>query len=433
MFLLFFCAAVGLAVYPTPTGALEPAIATAMVIGLIQQIRQLIGWQPSANELSNAIVFARRFAITWRVLVATVISTWMIIGMLVSQGMLQYPTREDLWFYVQYQAVLPLCLVVVMCSSLARWQSASPLRTKRGWRAAGLWVFGILVGVILLIDGTIVQFLVHKAVAGIEAAQVYRRPGVYPNLGIEQYRPVWLASAAAVSMLAAGAVLVWSSNSRNDWRKLATTYFLFPSLLVPPALFCYWYYTTEFYRLSPEIAGAGLAANWTDWLIAAILAAALVAVCAYQLSSTRQLTAEITADLSQNIERTAFHESFFCLCIIGIHAIYTVVLHIASGVSAQLNFRGWWPPAWRDLTMLCNPMSLMALALLIVTVQLCWVRWRRRSQTVAWKLDGLSRLACLRNCAALTLLLIVAVPTLNAFTFLLWLGPWNLPNLFFGF
>ena len=362
-FLLFFCAAVGLAIDPTPTGALEPAIATAMVIGLIQQVRQLYRLAPVQRmNFSNELVFARQFAITWRVLVAAVISAWMIIGMLVSQGMMQLPDHDELWFDLQYQAVLPLCLVVVMCSSLARWQSASPFRTKRGWRAAGLWAFGILVGVILLIDGTLTQFLVHKAVARIEAAQVYRRPGIYPNLGNEQYRPVWLASAAVVSMLTAAAVLVWSSNRRNDWRKLATVYFLFPSLLVPPALFCHWYYTAEFHRLSPEIAGAGLAANWMDWLIGAILGLALVVTCAYQLSITRQLKAEISADLSQDIERTAFHESFFCLAIIGIHAIYTVVLHIASGVSAHLNFRGW-PPAWSYLTMLCNPMSLLALAL----------------------------------------------------------------------
>jgi hypothetical protein len=430
LFLLFFCAAVGLAIDPTPTGALEPAITTAIVIGLIQQVRQLSGWRPSANERSNAIESARQYAITWRVFIAAVISMWMIFGMLVRQGMFQLPDHDELWFYLPYQAVLPLCLVVVMCSSLARWQSASPFRTKRGWRAAGLWAFGVLIGIILLIDGTIAQYLVHKAVAGIEAAQVYRRPGVYPNLGVEQYRPIWLASAAVVSFLTAAAVLVWSSNRRNDWRMLAMTYFLFPSLLIPPSLFSYWYYTAEFHRLSPEMAGAGLAANWIDWLMGAILAVGLVATCAYQLSSTRQQKAEIAADLSQNVERTAFHESFFCLALIGIHAIYTVGLHIASGVSAYLNFRGRWPPLWNYLTMLCNPLSLLSLALLIVTAQLCWLRWRRRSETVAWKIDGLSRLAFLRNSAALTLLLIVGVPTLHAFTFILWLGPWNLLPLF---
>jgi hypothetical protein len=425
LFLLFFCAAVGLAVYPTPMGALEPAIAMAMVIGLIQQVRQLYGWHLSENEHSNAIMFARRFAITWRVLVAAVISIWLIIGMLGSQGMLQFPDREDVGPYLQDQAVLPLCVIVVMCSSVARWQSASPLRTKRGWRSTGLWAFGILVGGVVIIDATMILFLVHKAVAGIEAAQIYRRPGVYPNLGDEHYRLIWLAFAAVVSMLTAGAVLVWSSRRQNDWRKLATAYFLFPSLLVPPALFCYWYYSTEFYRLSPDFTGVGLAANWMDWLIGAILGAALVATFAYQLSKAGQVKTEVTADLSQDIERTAFHESFFCLSIIGIHAIYTIVIYIASIVSL-----GRRPPVWSYLTMLCSPMSLLALALLIVTLQFCWVRWRRRSQSVAWKIDGLSRPAFLQYCAALTLLLIVGVPTLNAFSFILWLGPWNLLKLF---
>jgi hypothetical protein len=211
---------------------------------------------------------------------------------------------------------------------------------------------------------------------------------------------------------------------------LATAYVLFLSLLVPPALFCYWYYTVEFHRLSPEIAGAGLAANWEDWLISSILAFAFVATCAYQLSVARQRQAEIAADLSQDIERTAFHESFVCLCLFGTHAFYTVAYQVASVISASM-FSGP-PPGWRDLVALCNPMTLLAIALLLVTVQLSWVRWRQRSHAVAWKLNGLPRGAYLRKGVALTLLLVVGVPTLNAFTFLIWLGPWNLPWLLFG-
>jgi hypothetical protein len=80
--------------------------------------------------------------------------------------------------------------------------------------------------------------------------------------------------------------------------------------------------------------------------------------------------------------------------------------------------------------MLCNPISLLALALLIVTLQLCRVRWTRRSQSVAWKLDGLPRRQFLQYCAALALLLIVGIPTLYAFTFIVWLGPWNLLSLY---
>jgi hypothetical protein len=217
LFLLFFCAAVGLTIHPSPAAALEPAIATAIVIGLIQQVRQLFSWYPSADERSSAIAFAQRFAITWRLFIIAVIATCVVIDMLVSKGIVPFPPdHDDQWFYLQYAAILPLCIVVTVCNSLARWRSSLPIRAGRRWRPAGLWAFGIFVGIVLLIDGTGVQFLVHKGVAGIEAAQKYRRPGIYPNLADEQYRSIWLASAAVVSLITAGAMLVWSSKERND-------------------------------------------------------------------------------------------------------------------------------------------------------------------------------------------------------------------------
>jgi hypothetical protein len=67
---------------------------------------------------------------------------------------------------------------------------------------------------------------------------------------------------------------------------------------------------------------------------------------------------------------------------------------------------------------------------MLASFQLIWLRWQFRSRAVPWKMTGLSRPAFLRNLAALILLLIVAVPNLNAFAFILWLGPWNLMRLF---
>jgi hypothetical protein len=210
---------------------------------------------------------------------------------------------------------------------------------------------------------------------------------------------------------------------------LVAKYVLFALLLVPPLLLARWYYTAEFHRLSPEIAGAGLAAIWVDWLIGTVFALTLVTIGAYQLSRASGHTVEITAELSHDLERTAFHESSVCLLIIGINAVLTVGLYIASLASAHSLF-GRSPPVWAYATMLSNPTSLLALALMLASLQLVWVRWRFRSRPVSWKIAGLSRSAFLRNWAALTILLVVAVPTLNAFAFILWLGPWNLLRLF---
>jgi hypothetical protein len=239
-----------------------------------------------------------------------------------------------------------------------------------------------------------------------------------------------LASAAVVSILAAGAIFIWSSKRGNSRATLLAKYSMFALLVIPPVCFARWYYTAEFHRLSPEIADVGLAAIWTDWLIGALLVLTLATIGAYHIGRMGNKAAEITADISHNLERTAFHESFLCLAIIGIKGIAMVGLYIASAISAYSMF-GRSPPVWSYATlMLSNPPSLLALALMIATFQIIWARWRSRTGKVAWKLRGLSRSAFLRNAAALTILLIVAIPTLNAFAFILWLGPWNLLRLF---
>jgi hypothetical protein len=338
IFLLFFCAAVGLATHTNPRSALEPAIATAIAIGLVQQVRHLIVWRSSASEVFDEIVFARWFAIGWRLVLVALIVTCLVVGVLVSRAMLRLPEREQLWFHLEYLALLPVCIIIVLCNSIARWQSASPIPAKRRSRVAMLWAIGLVIGTVTLVDATATQFFVHRGLSNIEAASppAFRRPDVYPDLAAEQYRPVWLASAAVTCLLVATAVLLWSSSRCAARWMIAARCVLFVALLVPPVVFASWYYSTEFHRLSPEIAGAGQAAIWTDWLIGAILVLTMATIGAYLLSRSNN-TVEITADLSDNLERTAFHESFYCLAIIGLNAVCSVVAYIRYHLSIKSN------------------------------------------------------------------------------------------------
>jgi hypothetical protein len=127
IFLLFFCAAVGLATHTNPRSALEPAVATAIAIGLFQQVRQLITWRPSAGEDSDEIRFARWYAVGWRLVLLGLIAACLVVGMLLSRAMLRLPEHEPLWFHQEYLALLPVCIIIVLCNSITRWQSAAPL------------------------------------------------------------------------------------------------------------------------------------------------------------------------------------------------------------------------------------------------------------------------------------------------------------------
>jgi hypothetical protein len=79
-----------------------------------------------------------------------------------------------------------------------------------------------------------------------------------------------------------------------------------------------------------------------------------------------------------------------------------------------------------------RPMLLLAIATLIVTIQLCWLRWKTRSQAVPWVLRPLSPQLFGEGWIMLALVVIAGIPTVRAFAFLLWLGPYNFPNFFLG-
>jgi hypothetical protein len=180
LFLLFVCAAVGLATYREPLGAFEPAIATAMVIGLLQQSRQLWHWEGAMGE--NDLAFARRFGLVWRIGGAAVISSCLLLEMLINNEVLQLSDEQRVRLTVD--ALLPitsLSLTAVLCNSVARWRSATAPNAS-------------IIALLVLIQGSLFLVLVHESLAGVEASVParFQRPGVYPDLGEEWYGLFWV-------------------------------------------------------------------------------------------------------------------------------------------------------------------------------------------------------------------------------------------------
>lgn len=425
----FFCAAVGLAISPYPTGALQPAIATAMVIGLLQQLRVLWSSPVDEMEISNQLTLARRFAIVWRAFIAAVMAGCLILQLLTFRKMLALPEHLDVSLSEDlHEYVLSFCVVLVLCNSVARWQSTTAMETSSRRRIVWYWAIGILIGFVVVSDTSFIVYLVHNAAAGMEAdiPQRFQRPGVYPDLRDEHYLTFWMASAALIALLAAAAVLRQSSRRGRGVGRFVVVSAIFVVLLGAAISFCYWYYTTEYRRLSPDLAGVGLASIWTDWAWGSLIAVILVTAGAYRLSRMDEVKLRVTDDLSHDLDRTALHESFPCLVLIIVNGIVELVFYFTYLGAVPAPALGIWFDAWLFATALCEPtMLLSAVAPAIAAIQLSRLRWRQRGQTVAWELPGLSLAAFLFNWVALALLLIVTMPTLYAFSFVFWLGPFN--------
>jgi hypothetical protein len=428
IFLLFVCAAVGLATSRDPLGALEPAIATAMVIGLLQQARQL-SLTPNGGQPSD-LKFARQFALVWRVCLAAIIAACVVISLFYSNGMLRMDNdqKSALLFKVLFP-ITSISLTAVLCNSLTRWRPSAWDRTERPRKRLIFWLLAAILGLLVVVQGGLLAFLVHEAVAGIEAAipARFQRPGVYPNLREEGFRPFWMAATAVATLGLASIILIGAirpSNSKWSW---ITAIAIAGLLLMIPVVFCRWYYFSEFHRLSPELAGAGLEADWVQWLVGGTLAVALVTAIAYQLARSNHVEV-ISADLSHQIDSAALHESVPLLFIIAIHAVYVVALQIMQVASLA----SWFVPrnVMFFLSFLWYPTSLLVLAQAIAGLQLCWIRFEHRNQVTRWVLPGLSHRQFVRQLVLLSLLLAVAIPTFSAFGFIAWLGPWNLRRLY---
>jgi hypothetical protein len=431
--MMFVCAAVGLTVSPDPIGALQPTIAAAMIIGLFQQARQLRSARSIDSDSLDGFTLAQTLAITWRVALAAALACCLTLGFAFDHGMLAHPKRDDVWLWDDALGyVFSVSIVLVLFSSHARWQSA-PTSASRSWRA-WRWGVALLVAVIIVANTASTVFLVHRATANIEAAipPRFQRPDVYPHLADEWYHTFWLASAACLALLTATVLLVRSSHQQLRGLRLVRPYLLAAGFLATAGGYCIWYYTTEHVRLSPELATAGLAAEWWDWAIGALFAVVLVTAVAYRLSTTSDAKVRITDDLSRDLDRHSFHELMPWLMLFVISAVAMLIMSLLGlfGTVHELSIQnislGLAVESWLLLTTICDPMILLTvIAPTILSIQIIRLRYLRRQQPTAWEISPVLLSEFTRNWVASALLLLVAVPTLNAFAFVFWLGPFN--------
>jgi hypothetical protein len=427
VFLLIFCVAVGLAIHPNPLDALTPTIASAMCLGLIQQARQLFRAKRTNVDTDSHWSFAFKFAILWRLALASVIAACLVSQMSISHHLWQEPTSGDLIVYQSsIWTVVQICMIVVLSDSVRRWSPHTPPAASNRWRVVFWWILSLAVVAAALPDLGLVAGLVHLATEGIEAGQPVRfsRTGTYPNHQTEGFRSFWITSAALIIGFLAIIFFVLANAVQTRRRRLWSLV-AFTISITAAGGFCVWYYAREFHRISPDLASVGPAGGWFDWFKAATIVVILISAVAYRFSCVPNARIVLSPNLNDRASEVALHEAGPTLVLLTalIACDIYVIVKAFVDFTPSPGMSNFWEflalvITWRDIY--------LQSAIDLLILQLCWIHWRRRNETIAWQLAPVDGQRYFLNWAGIALLVLVSIPLFAAYSFVYWLGPWYL-------
>jgi hypothetical protein len=444
IFLVLLCASVGLTCASAPPsresvrlhaflGTSAPSldlhsgllafVAAAMIVGLAQQLRTILTRQLALANDSPDIRFARLFAIVWRVVIAAVISICLVAKVLILRQVVSLPDNDTFQRNAFPDALLEVAMIFVLSDSIRR-RRPSPIRKSRKYDVAACLV-GIVLALVVLPDAGFIAYLVHLATQNIEHGQPlkFQRLGTFPDQYTAHFHLFWTSLAAAIALALAALMLVFSNRQNIKQAMRGVVTFIYLAILISCGAFCWRFYYAVFPKLSPDFASVGFGSNSVDFCCAAFFAAVLSGVFAYRLSTTDELAAiENTPKLAE-VGGAVFHESWLCLIVLlGAMAAYVVGIirnEKMSFLSAEsiLVFVG---------DVMRYTFNYIPVAILILTLQLIYVRWRQYREPMPWSLPGLAASRFFWNFIALFILLAVAIPTMAIYCFVFWLGPWYL-------
>jgi hypothetical protein len=450
VFVIFLCAAAGLAIGTSPKReandplltilgwhdaqlnwhyALLSAASIAMLIGLLHQVAYLWNWKRTGVFEYEAEIFAVRYAIAWRLAIAILIITCLATAMLLARRFTELPDSEAFFTYEPFPyAIWAMCLIAVLSSSLDRWRRRNGNRSDPLLRNAALWIVGSVMAILILLDVTFVHFLVHIAINGIEQAQSarYQIVGLFPDHRAEGFRTFWISAVAVAILLWGAGSIVLVNKSRLERRRRFViglcAYLL--SLMILTA-YCIWYFGFELYRISPYLAGAGICSNRLERSTGVVLAVILITIGAHRLSKATNSHLVCDSNLPKATDIRWIHENPICLLILTGSVVIYVYTVTWTFLSIPNPFRSS-VVAEVIVGILRESGGLLMAAICILSLQLGWLCWRRQNERVEWRIAAVDRRQFFWNWIALALLAAIGIPTTCAFLFMFWLGPWYL-------
>jgi hypothetical protein len=298
---------------------------------------------------------------------------------------------------------------------------------EKPWTLVAVWLAGAVIAALILPDLGLVHFLVHIATAGIEFAQParYQFADGFPDHRAEGYRSFWISMAAAgvvaLAILNLIALLRVGKSRRNTATMISAGTFCLLLLLVTG--YCVWYYGFELWRLSPFLAQIGVGSNALEWCAGIVIAAILITAGAHRAAVMKNFHTVVVGGINDQVEGPSIYESVSCLLVV----VAAVAVYIFQAINTYVSFsRILSAPQVAEAVvgLLRDPSAILMLALLTLSLQLCWVRWRRRTERVDWTIAEIDLPRFWWSWVALAALTCVAVPAISSSVFMFWLGPW---------
>ncbi len=404
-------------------GALQVAVATAMVVGLCQEIYALLHsrglWQTRSGKISAA----------WRATTAIALTAGVVEKVFALQinRWLRDSNVESFVWSDPVDVLFVVTSVLVLCVSISRLSAAD--RTVRPGRRRVRLV--LIVGLFLALTslhlrGEIHSY-VHNSVEGIERGHPLRfqRVGAYPDHAAEGYQFFWLACGATAAVLISVFLLLAISRSRTKSHLVA----LSAALIVCQGCvvaFDLWYYFRALPHVSPDLADAGMQATPADWLLAAVIAVAAVTVAAYVLTT-------MTSDAEEPAVacRRPLHHSNLIVSMAVLGAIaFPIELAIASfsfvsGTANALSQSNWTVFLWTLRDYVQDPPTLLSVAWCLAAMKLALLRWKRSDALEQIRVPSFRARSFAISFVGIAIVAATGIPALSAFCFASWFSPWS--------
>jgi hypothetical protein len=187
------------------------------------------------------------------------------------------------------------------------------------------------------------------------------------------------------------------------------------ALLGSATAYNFWFYRVAFPALSPDLAGAGLRSSWFEQLGGAILAAVAVAYASYRMARAAAVHSSAEPVVVESTTTIASMPTIGFL-LIGAAVFFFQIIRDSL---ASPYFSTWESLA----SLFIYPDTYFMLANSVLSLQLGWLNWKGRAITAIPVLP-LQRSRFATAVVTLGALVVVAIPTLAAFGFAFWMGPW---------
>ena len=436
LFVLTFCLAIGFTIGGAPAiqydsratlfgdspavlnwhFAMLAAASTSIAFRLVQESRSVWEKRQSLDSKQIELRFGFTLESTCRMLLSALLFTCLASQILISRGYVELPEEVDLHFYgdVFTKHVWWLALGIALTDLVSRTRRSTAPRPRRLIDAL-VWIAAIYLGLKVVWDPLAVWFLVHLACRGVDATLVHTG-NRYP-IWTEGDETRFLAIAVAASLIVLLAALLLATTlprQTNRPRLFKTAIAAAMALLGMAAAYNVWFYRVAFPAVSPDLASVGLCSSWFEQLGGAILAAVAVAYASYRMARAAAMRCSAEPVVVESTTIASMPTIVFLLFGVAVYGFQMIWDFAFSGLSSP----------WEGLAyLLVYPDAYFMLAISVLSLQLGWLSWKGRGTTDISVLP-LQRGRFATALVTLTALVAVAIPTVAAFGFAFWLGPW---------